>query len=167
MRNLDNGPRIWIIVLWTLLNIWKIPTLRIYSPRMLLTTKVVMQTLETPPKSSMHRNSTINKSIEKSQTLVVKWKACGPSTSTTQLEKDKPLTTRSKVKIFLRKLCIVCPTTKARSLTWVEFRETEIHILKVSEKLVDKSFLWNELHNKFRRCCSEQNHLPWCLLGKS
>ena len=49
-----------VIVLWTLLNIREILTLWIYSPRMLFTTKVVMQTLETPPKSSVQRNNTLS-----------------------------------------------------------------------------------------------------------
>ena len=81
-------------------------------------------------------------SLESGQTFVVKWKAGRPSTSTTQLEKDKPLATRSKVNIFHRKLCIICQIAKARSLTWIEFKETGIHMLKVSERLVDKSFFF-------------------------
>ena len=56
------------------------------------------------------------------------------------MEKDELLTTRSKVKVFDKKLCIICQTTEARSLTCVKFKQTEIHMLKVSEKLVDKSF---------------------------
>ena len=37
-----------------------------------------------------------------------------PSSSTTQAEKDEILTTRSKVKVFDRKLCIICQTTGAK-----------------------------------------------------
>ena len=79
-------------------------------------------------------------SIESSQPSVVKRKAGRPSSSTIQVEKDEPLTTRSKVEVFDRKLCIICQTAGARSLTHVEFKGTGIHMLKVSEKLVDKSF---------------------------
>ena len=78
-------------------------------------------------------------SIEGGQPSVVKRKAGRPSSSTTQVEKDEPLTTRSRIEVFDRKLCIICQTTGARSLTRVEFKETGIHIL-ISEKLVDKSF---------------------------
>ena len=79
-------------------------------------------------------------SIESSQPSVVKQKSGRLSSSTTQVEKDEPLTTRSKVEVFDRKLCIICQTTGARNLTRVEFKETRIHMLKVSEKLVDKYF---------------------------
>ena len=56
------------------------------------------------------------------------------------MEKDELLTTRSKVKVFDRKICIICQITGARSLTRVEFKETGIHMLKLSEKFVDKPF---------------------------
>ena len=62
-------------------------------------------------------------SIENGQPSVVKRKAGRPSSSTTQMEKDEPLTTRSKVDIFDRKLCIICQTTEAKSLTRFEFKE--------------------------------------------
>ena len=79
-------------------------------------------------------------STESNQTSVVKRKAGRPSSSTTQVEKDDPLTTRSKVEVSDRKLCIICQTTGARSLTRSELKETVIPMLKVSKKLVDKSF---------------------------
>ena len=78
-------------------------------------------------------------SIERGQPSVVKHKPGRPSLSTIQVEKDEPLTTRSKVEVFDRKLCFICQTRGARSLTRVESKETGIHMLKVSEKLVDKS----------------------------
>ena len=71
---------------------------------------------------------------------MVKRKAGRPSSSTTQVEKDDPLTTRSKVEVSDRKLCIICQTTGARSLTRSELKETVIPMLKESKKLVDKSF---------------------------
>ena len=87
---------------------------------------------------------------ESSQPSVVTRKAGRPSSSTTKMEKDKPLTTRSKVKFFDRKLCIICQTAGARILTRVEFKETGIRMLKVLEKLVDKSFFRrvNSITNK-------------------
>ena len=53
-------------------------------------------------------------SIESGKPSVVKQKAGRPSSSTTQAEKDEILTTRSKVKVFDRKLCIICQTTGAK-----------------------------------------------------
>ena len=90
-----------------------------------------METLQTLQKSSAERNSTM--------TPLVKQKAGRSSSSTTQMEKDNLFTTRSKVKVSNRKLCIICKTRGTRSLTRVEFEETGIHMLKVSKKLVDKS----------------------------
>ena len=66
---------------------------------------------------------------------MVKRKVSRPSSSTTQVGKDEPLTTRSKVKVFDRKLRIICQTIGARSLTRSEFKEIGIHTLKVLEKL--------------------------------
>ena len=66
---------------------------------------------------------------------MVKRKVGRPSSSTMQVEKDEPLTTRSKVKVFDRKLRIICQTIGARSLTRGEFKEIGIHMLKVLEKL--------------------------------
>ena len=59
LRGLDNGHSIWILALWTSLNVQKIVTLRIYSARTLLTIKVATQTLQPPPKSSVQRNGTV------------------------------------------------------------------------------------------------------------
>ena len=50
------------------------------------------------------------------------------------MEKDEPLTTRSKVEVF-------CQTTGARRLTRIEFKKTGIHMLKVSENLRNMPFL--------------------------
>ena len=71
-------------------------------------------------------------SIESGKPTVVKRKAGRPSSSTTQVEKDEQLTTGSKVKVSDRKLCILCQTAGVRSFTRVEFKETGIHMLKVS-----------------------------------
>ena len=53
-------------------------------------------------------------SIASGKPSVVKQKAGRPSSSTTQAEEDEILTTRSKVKVFDRKLCIICQTTGAK-----------------------------------------------------
>ena len=137
MTNLDNGHSIWIIVLWTFSNIQEIVTLRIYFPRKLYH-KSCYGDIASTTKIECGKKR-YHDSIESSLPSVVKQKVGRSSSSTTQMEKDNLLTTRSKVKVSNRKLCIICKTRGTRSLTRVEFEETGIHMLKVSKKLVDKS----------------------------
>ena len=165
MSNLDNGHSIWIVDLWTSLNVQEILTLRIYSHASYHKSCFadIANVTKIERTKKLDRNS-----IETSQPSVVKRKAGRSFSSTTQVEKDEPWTTRSKVKVFDRKLCIICQTTWARSLTRSEFKETGIHMPKVSEKLVDKSFFhrMNSITNAEDAVATEVVYHVCCVKAK-
>ena len=94
-----------------------------------------MQTLQTPLKFSVQRNGSVTPLIAANHLPVAKRESGRPSSSTTQVEKEEPLTIRSKIKVFSRKLCIILQTTGAK--------KTGIHMLKVSDKLRDMPFFRN------------------------
>ena len=102
-----------------------------------------MQTLQTPLKFSVQRNGSVTPLIAANHLPVAKRESSRPSSSTTQVEKEEPLTIRSKIKVFSRKLCIILQTTGASYLTHAEFKKTGIHMLKVSDKLRDMFFFRN------------------------